>query len=430
MRSEATKSLAYDAVLPQRDFLLDVGQVARLLSTRIGVDGPVQIRECELLRIKYRFGESLRVLYRINVDGSSHLVAARTFGAESSEDAWQLAESSAVGCGQLCPVLRDGSIDTVFWTFPNDRKIANLHVLTNVPCAIPGLLGSNWTQSRVVAYAPEKCATAECLNRRLNTLAYAKVYADDSGRRCAQVHQSLWRNIAASKSSLRIPHVVAYSENCRTLLVEAMRGKPIASLPATEWNEGLRRLGAALAWLHSLPLADDLPRFKRVDVDRLREAARIIGLVRPDVAGLAHQLSEHLCSRREEQRQPDVCLHGDVHPKNGIAHDHGFALIDLDQASTGPAAADLGSLLAALHYNRLTGQLSASAEAEWAGAFLSGYQAVRELPESSAVLWHTAAALLAERALRAVNRIRPDGLQHLAAVLSAAERLLAERNYD
>jgi len=39
------------------------------------------------------------------------------------------------------------------------------------------------------------------------------------------------------------------------------------------------------------------------------------------------------------------------------------------------------------------------------------YAAVRPLPSPTSLRWHTAAALLAERAWRAVNRLRLPGLQ-------------------
>jgi len=81
------------------------------------------------------------------------------------------------------------------------------------------------------------------------------------------------------------------------------------------------------------------------------------------------------------------------------------ALIDLDQAGIGPAAADVGSLLARLVSTRVvdgtdTGDLSA--------AFLDGYAEVRPIPEAQALVWHTSAAMLAEVAMRAVNRVRPE----------------------
>jgi Ser/Thr protein kinase RdoA (MazF antagonist) len=119
-----------------------------------------------------------------------------------------------------------------------------------------------------------------------------------------------------------------------------------------------------------------------------------------------------------------VCLHGDVHPKNAVLSGDSLTLIDLDQCGAGPAAADLGSLLAALSYKRLTGLLSPARERELAESFLAGYADARALPSVASLRWHTAAALLAERALRAVNLIRTEGLRHLPEILAEAEKLM------
>ena len=45
---------------------------------------------------------------------------------------------------------------------------------------------------------------------------------------------------------------------------------------------------------------------------------------------------------------------------------------------------------------------------------------MREPPSARSLAWHTAAALLAERALRAVTRVRPDGLERLDEIIAAA----------
>jgi Ser/Thr protein kinase RdoA (MazF antagonist) len=157
----------------------------------------------------------------------------------------------------------------------------------------------------------------------------------------------------------------------------------------------------------------------------MRLAASSIGLVRPELAQLALELCDQLCSKKKKQSEPNVCLHGDVHPKNGILLEKGTALIDLDQASVGPAAADLGSLLAALRYERHIGLLTESAERTLADVFLTGYQQSGTLPESESLRWHMAAALFAERAFRAVSRIRLLGLQCLPELLMDAKQLLA-----
>jgi thiamine kinase-like enzyme len=119
-----------------------------------------------------------------------------------------------------------------------------------------------------------------------------------------------------------------------------------------------------------------------------------------------------------------ACLHGDLHPKNAIACGNRMALIDVESAAMGPAAADLGSLLAGLVYRRETGRLSPDAFRARGHACLAGYASRRRLPSAASLAWHTAAALFRERAARAVKRIRPLGLQSMPALLSAAEHLL------
>jgi hypothetical protein len=57
-------------------------------------------------------------------------------------------------------------------------------------------------------------------------------------------------------------------------------------------------------------------------------------------------------------------------------------------------------------------------------ALLSGYAELQATPDAAAIRAHTAAALLAERSLRVVTRVRPEGLQRLPALLAAAREAL------
>ena len=123
-------------------------------------------------------------------------------------------------------------------------------------------------------------------------------------------------------------------------------------------------------------------------------AASSIGLVRPELAEQASELCDALCTQKKEWNEQSVCLHGDVHPKNGILLEKGVALIDLDQASVGLPAVDLGSLLAALRYERHIGKLTEADECSLANAFLTGYQQIGMLPEpESLTLAHGSGAV-------------------------------------
>jgi hypothetical protein len=96
----------------------------------------------------------------------------------------------------------------------------------------------------------------------------------------------------------------------------------------------------------------------------------------------------------------------------------------LDQSTVGPAAADLGSMLALLHYHRRIGLITRRTEQQLASAFLGAYAGSRQLPPQRSLTWYTAAALLSERAVRSINRIRREGLQHLSQLLNDAREIL------
>ena len=116
-----------------------------------------------------------------------------------------------------------------------------------------------------------------------------------------------------------------------------------------------------------------------------------------------------------------------MHLKNGlVTPDGASALIDLDQAGCGPAAADLGSAIAGLRYAAIVDGDARPRRRRSSARCSTATASRRALPGDAALRWHIAAALLGERALRAVNRVRPDGLAHLAGVLAHARLVLRE----
>jgi hypothetical protein len=389
---------------------------------------PINIERCECTRAKYRIGESLRVLYQLQIQGTQHLVTARTFRNGDGERAYHRATGKAIPCGPLRPMVHDAEIDTVFWTFPNDRKIAHLSVLTGYPDALAQYFGDHCKEIRAVAYAPERAFTAQCLDAAGDVLAYAKVYAGDEGEQSYAIHEALWRQLEGSPN-LRVPRAIAYLETYKTLLLEPIRGHHAADLDGFPLEEATRGFGAALATLHA-QRPPTVPRFYHLDLSALTQASHLLAQIRPDVGRTAETLVGELHRRFEPSRAPEVCLHGDVNFKNWIATSEGVALVDLDAVSTGPAAADLGGVLSGLRYRYHIGRYSVTLERQLSDAFLDGYAMVSVLPPVSELRWHTAAALLAQRAFRAVTRVRPEALPHIEALLTDAQRILRGHGDD
>jgi len=419
-----TVALAPDPAVPARDVMLDAREMADRLGALMGADGSLDLDGYARGRVKYRVGDSLRVVHELEVRGSRHLVASRTFASGRSEKVYARAVEAARPSGPLRAVAHDPELEAVFWTFPNDRKIARLAALVPETDTVSRLLGWPIARTLLAAYAPEKAATAACFDELAGRpIAYAKVFADDAELAASRrAHTVVFDALGTSSSALRVPAVLACSEEDRMLVVEAVEGRRVDTLRGPEHPEAMRRFGAALATLHSLPAPADLAPFARLRPDRQPTAAELIGRARPDVAPAAERLASELVADAPPA-EAAVCLHGDVHLKNGLLQARRIALIDLDQMGTGPAAADLGSAIAGIRYHALVAdEIARGARLE--RALRDGYASLRELPGADALRWHIAAALLSERALRAVNRIRPNGLTHLGAVLADARATL------
>lgn len=407
-----TPALAPDPALPQRDVLLD-GEAMR---ARLEALLHVQITAYEQARVKYRIGQSLRVVHRLEIDGRSVLVSSRTFLAGRSAPAFERARGAGVA--------HDAALETVFWTFPGDRKLARLGALAAGPGLLSRLLGREVAETVLAAYAPEKSATAACLGAAGGApIAYAKVFADaGSAAWSARVHAQVAELVGTEHPLLRTPVVLAHSADDHLVMLEALGGRCIDTLDGARSLAAMRGYGAALAALHALAPIDGAPPFTRVTAQRRRTAAALIARARPDVAAQIDQLLDDLDAAVPGSGEQLVCLHGDVHAKNAIAQDDGrIALIDLDQAAAGPASAELGSMLAGLRYHALVGGEPFEPAQH---AFLAGYASAGSLPDPAALRWSVAAALVCERALRCVNRVRNDGLARLGAVLADAQDTL------
>jgi aminoglycoside phosphotransferase len=407
-------ALAHDRALPQRDLLLDGRRAGEVIARQLGRSAPVD--SCEVVRVKYRIGESLRVRYRVDAGGRSHDVACRTFADGAAEAAHRRALQRALPVSCLRSVGWAPELETVFWTFPNDRKLS-LDLLQGAASnRLADLIGSRPRTFQLMAYAPEKSATVRW-DGGDGPLAFAKHYSGARATRSKTVHEAI------AASGIRVPRSLGSSSALRTLVVEALPGVPLAAVSGAGLEVGYRLLGSAVAALHQLPPLDD-EVFSRLEPLRVRAAAELIGRARPDSAATAEALAAALERRSAEANGNSVCLHGDLHAKNVLLEDGRVALVDLDQVAAGPAAAEIGSMLASLRYATIADGFSAAYARAHAAAFLDGYADVQPLPSATATRWHTAAALLVERALRAVNRMRPNGLRHLQPLLADAWMVL------
>ena len=404
--------LAADPALPQRDLLLDESVMKEYLSRLVARKGDFAIEDCERLRTKYRIGASLRVLYEIGGSGRSYRIAARAF-PRTHLMTNRITSASEIHAAEL---------NTMFWIFPHDRKIKQLAVLNEIPEELREIAGEVWTRSRIVGHAPEKSVTAQCLARNNKVLAYAKIYAGDEGRDFFNTYVHL---AELRSEHLQVPSAITYSEKHRLLLLEAVSGVALSALAPAQRGSAFFQLGRALKQLHATTPPASLPQSTRFTPEALTRTAATISEARPDVAALVQRLTGKLVAQHETYSTGEqVFLHGDVHPKNFLLAGERLCLLDLDQAAIGSAAVDLGSVIAGLHCDACIGSLTWRDAASLTRAVLAGYGALNARDTIEPLRWHVAAALLNERALRAVTRIRTLVLQKLPQLLQIAGAVL------
>lgn len=399
---------APDEQLASRDELLAPAAVAARLSRLLGTS----VSSCELVRAKYRIGESLRVVYRTSIGGSAHVLTARAFTGGDSGAAYAKALRTARAVGELPGVVHDVELDTVWWTFPNDRRLHNLAALSSPAGGA----------SEVVEYAPERSLTVRTIGPSGETVAYVKAYAPgvaDADALAARYDHVAAALLRSTGDGVRSPRAISSSATLGILVLEPMPGRRWADLAATPAAAAMERLGRTIAAVHDVEPPRGTPTFGRLAPARIATSAALVGRARPDVAAKVTAVAERLLGHAPPGTGR-VLLHGDCHPKNVLVTDDGVCLIDLDQSGAGDPAADLGSLLARFRHGEAVGELTSAEAAAMVDAALGGYATVRALPSERSLRWHTTAALVAERMMRAVNRVHLPALDNLGALADAA----------
>ena len=290
----ARHGLAADAALPARDLLLDQDAAGEHLARLLGRD----VTGCELVRVKYRIGESMRVTYRLVADGERELLTVRAFRPGQSGSAYR----KAAGPG----VWPDPALDAVWWAFPADRRLRGLADLLS-PGPELAALAPGWVAGELVEYSPERAATFRALDATGTAVGYAKAYAPgtvdvvERSDRYARIAAVLAAGGGAGGFAAPVP--LGRSEARTVLVLQPMPGVEWGQLTGPALAAAMGRLGSAIATLHAAgAAADGLPRFGRLDVRRVVHSAHLVAVGRPDVSAAAIRLADRLADGAAARR--------------------------------------------------------------------------------------------------------------------------------
>jgi aminoglycoside phosphotransferase len=408
----AALGLPFDPAVPHRDVLLDDASAAAVLSRALLPAGR-SFHHVRRISAKYRRGESVRAQFRVQIDGATRLVSLRMVPGRSGA-LYEKALRSAVPCGPLSGVGHDPALQAVFWTYPNDRV---LHQASRLAPGLPVIQQAcpGATAFDVVSFTQEQAVVA-AIRTDDRVTGFAKATAPGVGATACRCYD--WVLAHEPASATRVPRVVAQDAALDVFVVDAVQGMHVRALAPGAYLDAFGAFGRAVARLHDVP-PPSWEAFGDFTPAHLHESAALAEWAASDVSGVARRTADALGRCRPDGGEI-VCLHGDLNSRNWLVHEGEVALIDLDRLVSGPAAADLGSVLSWVITREVSGELTPAFSRRVQQRFLAGYASLRPLPDADDLSWFTAASLLAERAPRAVRRLYAEHVPHLTTLAARA----------
>ena len=340
-----TALLAPDPAVPQRDALLDERRMGALLGARLtgaAADG------CERVNAKYRVGDSLRVVYRIAAGGESpHRRRAHVRRPQRERLPPRRRRSVPAGrCPRCC-------------TRPSSRPCSGRSRTTagwpGCGCSTAAPARSTGSSAAPVARDPADGLRARARRHRRvprRRRPRGRLREGALGRRRARARQRRGRRRRGRPDDphLRLPRVLAASLPDGALVLEPLAGRRLDGLAARRARaraaRARRRRSPRCTRVRPLPRAALRPARRRPPhARRRRDRPRPAGLPRAPPPRL---LARAARARRRRRAATPVHLHGDANLRNALLDGGRIALVDLEDAAAGPAAADLGFVLAGL----------------------------------------------------------------------------------
>jgi Ser/Thr protein kinase RdoA (MazF antagonist) len=420
------------------------------------LDGGAAVRGIEILHARAK-PERMTLLYRMSVRAAAGEWSSRMFIGQVVPAGRLEAElRSALECSGGGPsngrsVIPVPEAELILVAYPFDRKLRlpsqeELEAWTrdHLDEIAEGVAGERLRrlETEVLRFVPEKRWTARCRatlksgdgTERVVTFIAKQYNTEDKAKRLYRRLRSLRPGAPGrpgherSAPALPVPRALAIHQSRALVFTEAMRGEILEQvLPHIEIEPVLGRVGAMLAEFHSARLKIGKSVSPKTEREEVREAARLITLVLPELSPRLEGLLETFETARNP-KAPEALLHGSFRLNHVMIDGADLSLLDLDSLRTGPPAYDIANFLSSLYYLEAEGRLGTCERQQVARGFLEGYGAAArwDLPPE-AVLWFLAGLLIDKQAIKYATRPREDRERKILTMVTLAEESLVRR---
>ncbi|MEK7762226.1 MAG: aminoglycoside phosphotransferase family protein [Nitrospirota bacterium] len=447
-----------DALLPQLSMILDQTAIKDRLQAQMFESAQERkrfvIRSCKIDRVRYKPESSCMVTYRLEIEDTTtretgeQVLCGRAYPKGLSLSQWDKGRMRPLVQPQFGqPLIYLPDLELVLWSFPNDRKMATLPAaiesarFTSVilPELIVSHLGQGWkivgTASHVMHYVGEHTCTVKTpvalshpFKNELQTLTlFGKTYYNEEGTETDRMMRQLWESEARHSSRLEMAKPLGYDTQTKTLWQLAVPGITLEAcdIDRQEFVPFLREAARAVAGLHLAPVSVARSVTVADLITTLKRATSVLIRYRSSCGQALVPLTARLIAQADRiPAHPSATIHGDLHLKNFLVDDARVTLIDLDNVCTGSPYLDLGSLIAGLHTYGILHEKSEETVPRLVESFLQAYETHVPWPvRRNLVDWHTAMALITERAYRCVTRLKEGRPAMIEELIALAGRL-------
>lgn len=454
----ACHEIPADALLPQLAVILDQAAMKDRLQDQMFESTQERerfvIRTCEIDRVRYKPESSCMVTYRLEIEDRAtretgeQVLCGRAYPKGLSLSQWEKGRMRLLVQPQFGqPLLYVPDLEMVLWSFPNDRKMTTLPAATEparftsviLPQLIASHLGQGWqilgTTSHVMHYMGEHTCTVKMsvdlshpLKNGLQTLIlFGKTYYNEEGAVTDRVMRQLWDSEAVRSGRLEMAKPLGYDTQAKTLWQLGVPGSTLVTcdIDRPEFLPFLKEAAGAIGALHQSPVSGARSVTSADLISNLKSVTSILIRCRPTCGRILLPLVDRLVAQADMiPAHPSATVHGDLHLKNFLVDSARVTLIDLDNVCTGSPYLDLGSLIAGLHTYCILHEKSEKTVPRLVESFLQAYETHMPWPvRHDLVDWHTAVALITERAYRCVTRLKEGRPAMIEELITLAGRL-------
>lgn len=408
-----------DRALPGLATLLDPDAFAAALAPHLSRTEPVTARSSYL---RYKPGTNCLVSYRLQTPDAEVIVHAKAHGPDTRDKiakAKQKPETPGLlGAGRI--FLEDENIVVSF--FPNDAKLKSLPRIADTESrreVLRKLLPDSpelWDGAlQTLRYKPERRYVARLLDDGESRVTL-KTYTPEDYR-AAEVNARAF----APGGALRLARRLGRSARHNTVAFEWRRGLSLKTALRDPGQDAgaVRTAGAALAGLHSQEGHGLEHPGREEEVDALIGLHREIEFLCPALSGTMGELVEPLVLRLSLQQFEHRPIHGDFYDEQVLLSGEEATILDLDRATLGDPAADLGLFAAHLERDALRGELRVDQIEPLKAALIEGYRDAGGRVSGSQVDLYTIIGLL-KLSPEPFRRRDPDWPEGIRAVLDRA----------